>query len=570
MRKFFLLIMTIALITIGILGVTDSVDAQSNHYEAIDIYVELNEDGSAIITERWLTHLYEGTENYIVKENLGKSTIEDFTVTEDGQTYEQVKKWDIEASREEKKFKNGIVETKDGVELSWGIGEYGTHEYIIQYKVTNIVKQLQDSQMLFWTFSNEGINVPRSSVNVEIVAPKSLSDKEEKIWAYGYGGDIEFVNGAIVARTDEPLTIDNYVTILVKFENELFTTEDKVNETFEYILAEANKGSDYDTITAGFFQKAFDILKKILYGIGIIFVIVIAFVFRRRVSGGNWSFSSLTKRRKYKGQYYRDYPYEGNYLHAYYIVNKMGIGSFNTLLTSLLLKWMYEDKITINETRRGIFNRKGQEIHFLTGEVKGKTNEDRLFESLKNLAGKDHYITDRKLAKWAERNYKNIRKWERSVINRSKHELKKSNHLQEQEKKVFLMKQNISELTASGEEIEENIYKYMNYLHDFSLIAEHEAINVKIWDEIMIWAAYLNLTDVVMKQFEKLYPNYIEETKFKNNAARRSSAMANEVERRRRRQERKEQERRSSGSGGRASTGGGGGSYGGGSGGGTR
>lgn len=80
------------------------------------------------------------------------------------------------------------------------------------------------------------------------------------------------------------------------------------------------------------------------------------------------------------------------------------------------------------------------------------------------------------------------------------------------ERKVLFLKREIDESTASGNELKEAIFKYMNYLEDYSLLNEHEAINVTIWDEIMIWAAVLGITDEVYKQFQALYPAYKDES----------------------------------------------------------
>lgn len=544
--------------------------AQSNVYESIDIHVQLHEDGSADVTERWVADLYEGSENYIVKENLGKSEIKDFTVTEDGQIYEFIEKWDIEASRGDKAFKNGIVKTKKGVELSWGIGEYGKHEYMIEYTVTNIIKELKDAQMLFWTFSNEGINVPRREIHLEIEAPKPLHKDDEQIWAFGYSGDIEFIDGNIVAQTDEPLYEDNYMTILVKFDPDAFMTGDKVNEKFSKIQDQAFKGSEYQ----GFWERVWGYIKMALYFIaGLIFLIVL-YMFDRRNKQDQLNVGSPRKfRRRYKEQYYRDYPYDDYYLDAYYFIYKMGLGNFNTILTSFLLKWIQEDQISIVESTEGMFNRKVQIIKFIDDKVDKETAEGRLFYSIQKLAGEKKEVTDRQLAKWSERNYRGLRNWEKRVMKESVYKLLDENHLQDNKKSFLLFTWGGYELTESGKQIEENIYKYVNYLHDFSLLSEREAVNVKLWDEMMIWAAYLNLADVVMKQFKKIYPKYVEETKLKEDTVRRSRRVANEMERSRRRKERaarREERRRSRGEGGRASSGGGSGSYGGGSGGGTR
>ena len=482
--------------------------------------------------------------------------------------YEFIEPWNIDASLEEKAFKNGIIETKDGVELSWGISEYGTHEYVIEYTVTNIIKQLKDSQMLHWTFSNEGINIPRSNITVEIEAHKDLNDQEEKIWAFGYTGDVHFANDQIIAQSDSGLTSDDYFMLLVQFEDDTFTAKDRVNKKFKTIQKEAFAGSDYDSDSGGFFGFIFSIIKtgfSFLIFVGV--VVVLAYLSRHHKKGELTTEKPRTFRRQYKEEYCRDYPYEGNYLHAYYIVYMMGLSNFNTLLTAILLKWIHEDKIQMIESTSGMLRRTHQTIHILNDDIESNSLEGKLFHMIKKRANSEGMITDREIAKWAERNHRQLRAWEKSVMQESTRMLQSENHLKQLEKKVLFLTSVYYRLTDSGKELEKNVYKYVNYLHDYSLLHEHEAVNVKLWDEMMIWAAYLNLTSVVMKQFAKIYPQYLEETKFKEDTLRRTRHMASTVSERRRKSE---QRARSSGSGGRASRRGGGRSYGGGRGGGVR
>src|SRR5699024_11391849 len=65
--------------------------------EKLDIHVMINEDGSARITEQRVANLNEGTENFIIIENLSKSLIKDFVVKEDGKIYQYINNWDINA-----------------------------------------------------------------------------------------------------------------------------------------------------------------------------------------------------------------------------------------------------------------------------------------------------------------------------------------------------------------------------------------------------------------------------------------------------------------------------------------
>lgn len=88
-------------------------------------------------------------------------------------------------------------------------------------------------------------------------------------------------------------------------------------------------------------------------------------------------------------------------------------------------------------------------------------------------------------------------------------------------------------------------------------------MNVKVWDELMIWAALLGLTEVVYKEFKELYPKYEQQSIYTYASISTASAYA-------RRMNHAVTSSGISGAGGTASFGGGGGTFGGGSGGGTR
>src|SRR5699024_6493208 len=97
--------------------------------------------------------------------------------------------------------------------------------------VTNFIKQLNDdSQMLFWQFVNDETNIPPEKVVVEIETEKELNDETEKIWAFGFSGEVEFQDGKVVATSDSPLTHSDYVTILVRLWDGMCATDDKLSK----------------------------------------------------------------------------------------------------------------------------------------------------------------------------------------------------------------------------------------------------------------------------------------------------------------------------------------------------
>src|SRR5690606_24875243 len=210
--------------------------------ESLHIHVFIKNDGSARIIEKRNATLSEGTENYIVIGNLGKSKINDFVVKENGETFQFVDDWDIDASQSEKTFKNGMIKTKDGYELSWGIGEYGKHEYIVEYTITNFIKQLQDSQILFWRFVNDQTNIPPEEVTVEIETEMDLSEDTEKTWGFGFYGHVAYREGKLVATSSQTLSKNEHLTNLVKFYDGMSTTDDYINQSFEEIQEKAFEG----------------------------------------------------------------------------------------------------------------------------------------------------------------------------------------------------------------------------------------------------------------------------------------------------------------------------------------
>jgi len=155
-----------------------------------------------------------------------------------------------------------------------------------------------------------------------------------------------------------------------------------------------------------------------------------------------------------------------------------------------------------------------------------------------------------------------MRTWDKEVKEQSLDTLKKLDIYQTKKKKILFFTKKSHVLTDFGAELEEAIFKYMNYLEDYSLLNEHDAINVKLWDDIMIWAAMLGITEQVYKQFNALYPAYKDESIYTHSMISASHSYGRTIS--------SASSYASSGGGGSVSGGGGGGSFGGGSGGGTR
>ena len=95
--------------------------AEANEINSIETTVHINKDGSVDVTEVRQQHMDEGTEVYIVfdEDNMQGAKVTNFSV----EGMKKVNPWPEDGSLEEKRGKYGIIETNDGLELVWGIGE---------------------------------------------------------------------------------------------------------------------------------------------------------------------------------------------------------------------------------------------------------------------------------------------------------------------------------------------------------------------------------------------------------------------------------------------------------------
>lgn len=544
----------------------------------LHIYVKVLENGDALIRETRVAHLTEGTENFIPITNLGGSKIINFTVEEDGILYEYVDLWNSQASREEKTFKNGLIKTSEGYELVWGIGKYGNHEYVLQYTVTDMIKQLEDAQILFWKFVNDRMNIPPQKLTIEIEADFDLSYGPEKVWGFGFEGEVQFEAGKVHARSLAPFKGENYATILLEFEDGRFSakdTRDWIPKTIEEIKDEAFKGSDYKA-GSSFWEAVFDIFITLLILVFIILlpgliIIIISKLTKKIIFKARRGLLLRKIKRNYKNAYFSDLPYEYDFIDIVYLLYKRKLTSFEYIISAYFLQWIHEGLITQETEVKKILREKEYiALRFHKNNRKRKVLEKRLYHIFYSLSGWDRKISPISIIRWSDKQRQQMKRWQEDLLNHSRKFLTSRGYIERDLTKLIL--------TEEGEQLEAKVYQFIKYLYDFSLINEHEVVDVKLWDQLLVWAAVLGLTDVVLKQFENIHPDYISAStytstdtiSFVNQFSREAEGRAKEKASSSSDGGRGGDGGRASGGGGYTSVGGGGGSFGGGSGGGTR
>lgn len=539
-----------------------------NNVSNINMVVSINEDGSANITQEWIGSFDTGTENFIPLTNMDYN-VSNFTVSLDGKQFTTVSYWDVDDSFSEKSYKCGINETYDGIELCFGISEYGYNKYLLSYDIDKLVYSYNDLDGFNFKFIND--NMSTFPTNIRIVLRLSnnlpLNDDNANIWGFGFDGNINFYNGNVLALSESPLNGSQSVIIMMNFEKGVLNPIYKRRGSFEATKNRAFEGSDYGNDIFSRIDNALD--RSVTYFIYGVFSLVILIIIS--------SFISSVKNRHsikkfYKDvNYFRDVPNGGDIAMSFSLSKdfnayKMEDGN---IVTALILKMINEGVLEpYKDTKVGLFGIEKKMQNLIIKKEPANPYCKKLYDIISICAGEDNILDQNELEKMGK-SYNTSQKIVDFVDNiyRDGH-----NNLNKINSYKKLLSKYLKDLTDTGQEQLAEVFGLRKYLDEFTLISEREDIEVSIWDDYLVYGALFGIADKVLNQYKKAYPDRIDDIqKYDNNIYlsyyynRLVFYRASQLIR-----AREMQRMRTSGSGGSVSFGGGGGFSGGGSGGGSR
>ena len=551
-------------------SISKKVEANSISRIAMDIYVDNN--GNATINETWTCTTNSGTEVYHPYYNLGKSKIENLTVKENGRNYQTLSSWDTSGTLSQKAYKCGINKITNGVELCWGISTYGSHVYEISYTISNFIAELNDSQMLYWTFIPHDFSNSIGSAYIKIHTDFDIPDSVD-VWGYGnYGGTAYVYDGYIEMQSDGRLATSEYMTMLVKFPSNTFNTSNSLNHDFNYYYEMAEEGSTkYNEKSKSFFTIILDVIAFFVNLIPFIFIIFIFGVGISATYASKLHFGKEGKRMPSDLPYYRDIPCNKDIFRAYYIGYNYGLLKNKTdLLGAIILKWIKDSIIRIEQKEeKGLFKKENVIIYLNeTTPDTSITNETerKLFDML-YAASKDGILENKEFEKWCNKSYSRVLKWFDTILKEQRDLLVQEGMIRIEEKKTLkIFKSKIYTTVPGLKEEAMQLAGLKKFLKEYTLIKDREAIEVALFEEYLIYAQMMGIAKQVAKDFKDVYPEVIEQSKFTsydniiliNAYATHGISTARSAEARARNY--------SSGGGGFSSGGGGGGSFGGGGG----
>ena len=528
------------------------VSAKNNIYN-IDIKVYLDENGNADVTEIWNVKGSDGTEWYKVLNNMGNMELSNFKVSMDGSAL-KYKSWDVDESLSQKRGYYGINYTNSGLELCFGKYDYKNHSFTLTYELSNFIFNTEDAQVIYYNFIDRLSNVDFDKFSLEISSYYNFPDTLD-VWGYGYKGYAYVSDGKIYMSNEDDMN-NKYVVLLAKFPLNTFKTTNTASQfnTFDDVYQRAEEGTfeyDYSNNSTDYFALIFTIFTMFICFLPFVLVFI-------SVRNSKYGYKDNKVINKKNTEFFRDIPCNKDIYYANALVNLNNWNAANSsILGAILLKWIKQDKLIIKKD-------KNLSLVLNLNVSFDKQEEKDLYEMMYKASG-DGILESKELEKWAKKNYSKYLNLFDKIKNNKIKELKEQGHIYKRTNRKECKYKNVMDDILY--EDSKKLYGLKLFLEEFSKIDTKEAIEVKLWDEYLMFAYLFGIADKVAKQFKNLYPEYIENLDnidfdtiiFLNTISVRSVSVANSA--------RSRAQSYSSGGGGFSSGGGGGGSFGGGGGG---
>lgn len=536
----------------------------ADHIYNVKMDIYLNEDGSANITEEWDVKADSGTEWYKQLYNLGTQKLSNYRVTRDGVELKE-KNWDVDESLSEKNGYYGINYVSEGIELCFGKGDMNRHKFTMYYTLSNFITNTSDSQVLYQTL------LPNATVDNFTVTVSSFYAFPDTLDVWGFGGQfLAYVKDGKIELNSDGYSLNNdYVVLLAKFPVGTFKTDNYNGDfsNFQSILDMANEGTyEYDYGTSykeTLMDKIFGVIMFLISFVLPIGLIVGAIVAATKSGYGYKDNKTIDKKNT---PMFRDIPCKKDIYYANALINLNNFGYKETnIFGAIILKWIRLGKIGFKNETKGIFNKETSSIDLTLNPTFDNELEEKLFNMMYKASG-DGLLEAKELEKWAKKNYDSFLNLFKRITDTKINELKSNGHIYKRTYKEECKKKQVMDDTIYRDSQE--LFGLKLFLKEFSDMKEKEAIEVKLWDEYLMFAYLFGMADKVAKQFKNLYPEIVEEMQasnidygtfvYINNISARTVQAASAA--------RSAAESYSGGGGGFSSGGGGGGSFGGGGG----
>lgn len=526
MKKYSKIMAKYILCTIMILSLSVLTAYANESIKSIDVNVVINNDGSANVTQVWDIYTQKGTEFYIPMTNMGDMQVVDFKVKDEtGKVFTFIEKWDVNASLEEKAYKNGFNPTGEGFEMCWGKGSYGSHTYTLTYKLTNLVKSYEDSDGFLSRFVNDQMSPwpDGAKVTISLADGTKLTEENSQIWSFGNNGDIQFVDGKIVADSRSKFGYDTHMTIMVGLNKEIVKPVSKGDGLFSDLQDRAFEGSDYGSNNAfndfdggpssivAFFSSIILAFPFIIFGAVLTITIVVS---KSKTFYRLQTQYAQVRTRRSEIDYFRDLPMDNQLETTFYGLRVASVMAKPENLISAYILDLIRDGAIVpeKEEKEGFFHFRDKIFFRIDRSYSCQGYlKNQIFSFIKKAAD-DNVLEEKEMKTWARKNYKKFEEFFKKLEEMGERKFREIGGFELVQKKN--RGKELAELTDRGKELLEETIGFKKYLEDFTLLNERDMIEVEIWDDYLIYASMFGIADKVAKEMNALYPEFESQSSF--------------------------------------------------------
>ena len=472
------------------------VDALSCDQIAINVY--LQDNGDAYIEEKWTMDIERGTEVYKDESALNDCEILDFSVEDDqGNHYENIGEWKENASFDQKAYRCGINTTANGIELCWGISNYGSREYTLKYTMTNFIQGYSDYVGFNQRLVNDQMSEAPQVVRISIYSDVSLNDQNTSYWGFGFDGDLTLYEDGLEVISNRAFDSSNHATIMMRFDSNLFHPTLVHDYSFSELENQALEGTHI--------LPTWLIALIIVLGIALVGLVIYLINFF-------WSAKKVhfPKIKKDQLDYYRDIPYDHQLLLSYYVLKESDqIDQDTNIISCYLLKWLLQENIYIKD-----YSKKHTAIYFNHQEHIEDPLELELYQILLGASKQDGILIDRDFEKWSRNHYDKLEEVLNEFYEQGKSFFEQAHYSYSKMKKGLfgLIKTNQKQLNDEGLKEYTQLLGFKKYLKDYTLIDERTPLDVYTWQDYLIYASLFGIAKEVSEQLNRLYPEYFNES----------------------------------------------------------
>ena len=489
---------SLILMALLVLAGFGQVAVAQNKVHDVEITVNLNTDGSAQVREVWDMTLSRGTEVYLGRENLGDIKIRDLTVSDEtGTTYKTDRSWDTDRSFDGKKNHCGLNSISDGYEICWGIGEYGHRTYTVDYTLTNLVKSLDDYDMVHYQFYTPN-DFQGEHVKVTIEKPGFEMDTLTRIWAFGYDGYIWREDGKVIAESENPLEPSHSIIILMRFDKGTFQSESVQERPFQVVLDRALEGADKpDNPLPKWKETLYTIFGILLFGVIFLlpFLGFLAPIFSRRKNKkntfGTVHLSSIP--------WSREFPYGCDIVKNNYVISHSPAlnAPTNSVASAMILHMLQAGCLT---ARRDLGSGK-VEIFFNDKADFTQLNhlEEALWSMMYEASGDNHILEEKEFSSWAKKHTSRLIAWTKNVESQGLTGLRNGGYYKS------------GKFTTQGQQENAKIVGLKKFLEDATLVKERTTVEAVLWRDYLVFASLVGIADKVAKELKDINPVVFEQ-----------------------------------------------------------